>query len=75
MRLAVLTGISLAASASFSVAQERVEARSISASIKLEEVIYGHLTELNGKYKMRASEVTFGFALFCRASSPSRKGV
>jgi hypothetical protein len=27
--------------------------------IKLEGVIFGHLTELNGKFKLRATEVTF----------------
>jgi quercetin dioxygenase-like cupin family protein len=33
--------------------------RGITPSVKLEEVIYGHLNELNGKYKMRATEMTF----------------
>jgi quercetin dioxygenase-like cupin family protein len=41
------------------IAQEGVEARGITPPIKLEEVIYGHLSELNGKFKMRATEVTF----------------
>src|SRR5262249_20485803 len=40
-------------------AQEKVEVRGITAAIKLEETIFGHLTELNGKYKLRATEVTF----------------
>lgn len=40
-------------------AQEKVEMRGITAAIKLEETIFGHLTELNGKYKLRATEVTF----------------
>ena len=40
-------------------AQEKVEARGISSVIKLEEVTFGHLTELNGKFKMRATEFTF----------------
>jgi quercetin dioxygenase-like cupin family protein len=40
-------------------AQENVEARGITSEIKLDEVIYGHLEELNGKFKMRATEVTF----------------
>jgi quercetin dioxygenase-like cupin family protein len=31
----------------------------ITSAVKLEEVVFGHLTELNGKYKMRATEVTF----------------
>ena len=40
-------------------AQEKVEARGITSVIKLEEVTFGHLPELNGKFKMRATEVTF----------------
>jgi len=45
--------------ASCLAAQDTVEMRGITASVKLEEVVYGHLHELNGKYKMRATEVTF----------------
>ena len=40
-------------------AQENVEARGITSESKLDEVIFGHLEELNGKFKMRATEVTF----------------
>ena len=40
-------------------AQEKVEVRGITSVIKLDEVLFGHLTELNGKYKLRATEVTF----------------
>jgi quercetin dioxygenase-like cupin family protein len=40
-------------------AQDHVEMRGLSAAIKLEEVVYGHMTEINGKFKMRATEVTF----------------
>jgi len=40
-------------------AQEKVDARGITSVIKLEETVFGHLTELNGKYKLRATEVTF----------------
>ena len=40
-------------------AQQHVEARGITSAIKLEEIIFGHLVELNGKYKLRATEVTF----------------
>ena len=50
--VALLSGDRLAA-------QEAVEARGITPSIKLEETVYGHLDELNGKFKMRATEVTF----------------
>lgn len=40
-------------------AQEHVEMRGITAAIKLDEVVYGHMTEINGRFKMRATEVTF----------------
>jgi quercetin dioxygenase-like cupin family protein len=40
-------------------ALEKVEARGITSVIKLEELTFGHLTELNGKFKMRATEFTF----------------
>ena len=48
-------------------AQEKVEARGITSVIKLEEVTFGHLPELNGKFKMRATEFTFapGLSLDC----------
>src|SRR4249919_3954076 len=41
------------------LAAETVEARGISSEIKLEEVVFGHLAEINGKFKLRATEVTF----------------
>src|SRR5262252_7399676 len=40
-------------------AQETVETRGIMSQVKIEEVIFGHLTELNGKFKLRATELTF----------------
>ena len=40
-------------------AQETVETRGITSEVKIEEVIFGHLTELNGKFKLRATELTF----------------
>ena len=41
------------------LAQDRVELRGISAEIKLDEVLFGHLPEVNGKFRLRATEVTF----------------
>jgi quercetin dioxygenase-like cupin family protein len=41
-------------------AQETVEARGVTSVIKIDEVVFGHLTELNGKFKLRATELTFG---------------
>jgi quercetin dioxygenase-like cupin family protein len=45
--------------ADHAVAQPKMEATGITAKVKLEEVISGHLIELNGKFKVRATEVTF----------------
>ena len=42
-----------------SSAQHSVEVRGISAEIKLDEVVFGHLHEINGKFKLRATEVSF----------------
>jgi quercetin dioxygenase-like cupin family protein len=42
-----------------SAAQQNVEARGITSDVKLEEVLFGHLHELNDKFKLRATEVTF----------------
>ena len=57
---AALTLFMLSAVASDQLAaQEKVEARGITSVIKLEEVTFGHLTDLNGKFKMRATEFTF----------------
>jgi quercetin dioxygenase-like cupin family protein len=40
-------------------AQETVETRGITSVIKIDEVIFDHLTELNGKFRLRATELTF----------------
>jgi quercetin dioxygenase-like cupin family protein len=40
-------------------AQETVETRSVTPVIKIDEVVFGHLAELNGKFKLRATELTF----------------
>ena len=59
MRVAFLLIIALLGGAGRLAAQEKVEIRGITSMIKLEEVIFGHLSELNGKFKLRATEVTF----------------
>ena len=40
-------------------AQETVDTQGITSVSKVEEIIFGHLTELNGKFKLRATELTF----------------
>jgi hypothetical protein len=61
MRSALLLVVALLGGADRLAAQEAVEMRGITPSIKLEETVYGHMdmAEVNGKYKMRATEVTF----------------
>jgi quercetin dioxygenase-like cupin family protein len=39
-------------------AQDKVEVTGITSAVQLEEVIYGHVLALNGKFKLRATEVT-----------------
>jgi quercetin dioxygenase-like cupin family protein len=59
MRYTLLLLVALLTGADRLAAQERVEMRGLTATIKLDEVVYGHLPELNGKFKLRATEVTF----------------
>jgi quercetin dioxygenase-like cupin family protein len=59
MRFTVLLVVALLSGTDLLAAQENVEARGITSIVKLDEVIFGHLTELNGKFKLRATEVTF----------------
>ncbi len=56
--LLLLLVVALFGGADRSVAQEKVEVRGITSVIKLDEVLFGHLTELNGKFKIRATEFT-----------------
>ena len=58
-RLAAMLFAALLGTVDDSVAQQKIEARGIASSVKMEEVVYGHLAELNGKYKFRVTEVTF----------------
>ena len=57
MRITLLLVVALLGGADLSVAQEKVEARGITPVIKLDEVLFGHLTELNGKFKIRSHRV------------------
>src|SRR5581483_10649167 len=59
IRLAPLICVALVGGADRSMAQDKVEMRGVTSTIKLEEVVYGHLLALNGKFKLRATEVTF----------------
>ncbi len=49
----------LAGSAAWAQTPGSVEKKGQVSRIKLETVVSGHLSELNGKYKLRVSEVTY----------------
>ena len=40
-------------------AQQKVEVKGQSSKVKLNQVVSGYLSELNGKYQLRVSETTF----------------
>ena len=56
MRL--LLAVVMLAFAGGAMAQGKVESKGTTNKIKLDEVVSGYLTDLNGKYKIRASELT-----------------
>ena len=74
-RFTILLLVSLLGGADRLAAQEKVEARGITSVIKLEEVTFGHLTDLNGKFKMRATEFTFAPGAYLGAQHHVGPGV
>jgi quercetin dioxygenase-like cupin family protein len=58
-RLTLLLFVALFHVVGYSSAQQPVERKGQTSTVKLEEAVSGHLTELNGKYKLRVTEVTF----------------
>ena len=64
MRFTLLSLMVLLGGASHLAAQEKVEVRGVTSVIKIEEVTFGHLSELNGKFKLRATELTFAPGAF-----------
>jgi quercetin dioxygenase-like cupin family protein len=59
MRFMLLLFVALLYGTGRLAAQQTIEARGITSEVKMEEVTFGHLTELNGKFKLRATEMTF----------------
>ena len=59
IRFTLLLFVALLGGVGSLAAQQNVEAQGLTSIVKLEEVISGHLTELNGKFKLRVTEVTF----------------
>jgi quercetin dioxygenase-like cupin family protein len=64
MRFTLLFLMVLLCGASRLAAQEVVEVRGVTSVVKIEEVTFGHLSELNDKFKMRATEFTFAPGVF-----------
>lgn len=58
-RLTLLVYIALLSLASLAVAQQQVERKGVTAKVKYEQVVSGHLAEINGKYKLRITELNF----------------
>lgn len=44
---------------SHAAAQDKVKTTGITAALKLEEIASGYLNEINGKFKLRVTELTF----------------
>jgi quercetin dioxygenase-like cupin family protein len=59
MRFMLLLFVALLFGTGRLAAQETVEVWGIASEVKMEEVTFGHLPELNGKFKLRATEMTF----------------
>ncbi len=57
-RLILMLCVALLSLAGLSVAQQQVDRKGIAAKVKYEQVVSGHLDELNGKYKLRITELT-----------------
>ena len=58
-RFTLILSVVLLGVAHHSVAQQKVDIKGITSNVKMEEVIYGHLADLNGKFKFRVSELSF----------------
>ena len=59
MRFMLLLFVALLFGTGRLAAQQTIEVRGITSEVKMEEVTFGHLAELNGKFKLRATEMTF----------------
>ena len=58
-RLTLLLFVAFFYVVGYSSAQQQVVRKGTASTVKLEEVMSGHLTALNGKYKVLATETTF----------------
>ncbi len=58
-RLTLILLVALLHVAAYSFAQQRVDRKGTASTVKLEQVMSGYLTDLNGKYKLQVSEITY----------------
>jgi quercetin dioxygenase-like cupin family protein len=56
---AYTTIVALAVAAAVPASAQQVERKGTSSATKLEQLMSGHLTEINGKYKLRVTESTY----------------
>ena len=70
-----ILAITMSVFAGWSLAQGKVDTKGITAKVKLEELVSGYLADLNGKYKVRATEVTFAPGAHVGAHHHSGPGI
>jgi quercetin dioxygenase-like cupin family protein len=58
-RLTLILAVALLYVAGVSSAQHQVDRKGTTSTVKLEQVVSGHLTDLNGKYKLQVTEITY----------------
>ena len=75
MRLTLLCMIALLGGVDRLAAQEKVEVRGVTSEVKIEEVTFGHLTELNDRFKMRATEFELAPGAFIGAHHHAGPGI
>jgi quercetin dioxygenase-like cupin family protein len=75
IRLTLLCMIVLLGGVDRLAAQEKVEVRGVTSEVKIEEVTFGHLTELNDKFKMRATEFVLEPGAFIGAHHHAGPGI
>jgi quercetin dioxygenase-like cupin family protein len=58
-RLTLILCVMLLSVAGASSTQHQVDRKGTTSTVKLEQVVSGHLTDLNGKYKLQVTEITY----------------
>jgi quercetin dioxygenase-like cupin family protein len=75
IRLILLCMIVLLGGVGHLAAQEKVEVRGVTSEVKIEEVTFGHLSELNDRFKMRATEFVLAPGAFIGAHHHAGPGI